>query len=191
MKIILTGILASFFSLLPGGSAIAESGAGVEFEVTGSHGYAAWDKGKEKFQTNEARVAVHKQLGDLPLSLGLSAGKLNIAAIPDSVGRAEGYDLAIEAKAWLPSEVTGSDNFRPFIRLAHTGYSQFELRAGGDKIRGPNEGLTAGLGALYRFTDSTGASLEYSYQQKAMKFSGQDRQGYKSHGITLGLAHRI
>lgn len=111
MKNILLSTLLPFLALIPCSQVNAESGLGIEFEARAGHNYATWNQGKNKFQTNEVRVAAHKQLGDLPLSLGLSTGEVNMVALPDGTGRAEGYDLALEAKAWLPSEITGSDSF--------------------------------------------------------------------------------
>ena len=92
MKSILTAILASFFALLPGSNALAEQGLGMEVELRGGHNYSKWDKGKNKFQTNEVRLGASKQLGDLPLSLGLSVGKTNVVALQDELGRFEGID---------------------------------------------------------------------------------------------------
>ena len=190
MKILVSAVAALFAAINFSG---VSNGAdlGLEFEARGGHNYAKWNDDQQKFQTNEFRLGANKQLGDLPLSLGLSVGKTNIAGIPDSIGRAEGYDLAIEAKAWLPESVTGSENFKPFIRLAHTGYSNFEFRANGGKIKGSNNGLTAGVGAAYNVTENTAASVEYTYQQKAIRLNDADPQGYKSHGVTVGIAHSI
>ena len=188
---ILVSAFASLLAALTFSGVSHGSDLGLELEVRGGHNYSKWNDGQQKFQTNEFRLGANKQLGDLPLSLGLSVGKVNISGIPDAIGRAEGYDLAIEAKAWMPESVTGSENFKPFIRLAHTGYSNFEIRAGGEKMKGSNNGLTAGIGAAYNITEYTAASVEYTYQQKAIKLKDADRQGYKSHGVTVGLAHSI
>ena len=191
MNRILTGALLSFLAVFSGSNALAEQGLGMEVEVRGGHNYSKWDKGKNKFQTNEVRLGASKQLGELPVSLGLSVGKTNVVALQDELGRFEGYDVSAEAKAWLPEKVTGSENFKPFVRVAHTVYSDTEIRGFGEKLKGKDDGLTAGIGAAYNLTDSTAASLEYSYKCKTMDIKGLGKDPYKSHGVALGLAHSI
>ena len=142
------------------------------------------EKTTSTFQANDYSLGAHVQpMGEIPVSVGLRAtlSDFNKDDFAKNTETAYGWDIAPEIKAWIPSELVGTDIILPYVKMGYNfaALSSISFESKDDtgkkvKTSGEFSGYQVNVGTDVKVTEMVGALVEYSYTSKKQQLKDED-----------------